>query len=228
MNNAKIETTYFLDNFTQPIKDLFYSDPKQFNALYKTRLVKIVKQDLLQMVHFITPVYEIIHYSDWYDSWHEDFYWYKVQSDKQELVRNLLKIYCVSEAKSMANKTKFESKSKEFFNLLRTIYYYINYTNKAKWEMSGITTWNQSDHDIRPIIYAGDFVKTDYGTNKKKSSLKIEKTKSELGRQIDKECEKIVDRLIDAEIKRISNINKQIQDAKATLAKYGTELIKGY
>ncbi|MBR5904585.1 MAG: hypothetical protein IKZ49_03575 [Alphaproteobacteria bacterium] len=228
MDNEKIETKYFLNNFPQPTKDLFYSDPKKFKTLYKTKLVKIVKQDLLQIIPFITPVYEIVHYSDWYDSWHEDFYWYKVQSDKQEFVRNLLKIYCVSEANNMANKTKFESKSKAFFNLLRTIYFYVNYKNKEKWKMSGIMTWNKSGHDVYPEIYVGDFVETDYKSKRKKKPCKIGKTKSELEKQIDNGCEKIADRLIDAEIKRISNINKQIQMAKATLARYGSEQVIGY
>ena len=222
------QTPYFIDKLPESTKQLFHSDPKKFKTLYKNKLAQIVKQDLLQIVQFVTPVYEIVHYSDWYDSWHEDFYWYKVQSDKQEFVRDLLKIYCVSEANNMANKTKFESKSNTFFNLLRTIYFYVNYTNKAKWKMPGVMTWNKSGHDVDPEIYVGDFVKTDYKSNKKKKPLKIEKTKSELGKQIDTECVRIADKLIDAKIKRISDINKKIQEAKATLAKYGTELVHGY
>ena len=106
--------------------------------------------------------------------------------------------------------------------------FYVNYTDKAKWKMPGVITCNRSGHDVDPEIYTGDFVKTDYKSNKKKKPLKIEKTKSELGKQIDKECMQIADKLIDSEIRRICNMNKKIQEAKATLSKYGTELIRGY
>ena len=218
------QETYFIDNFPQPTKDLFYKDPKKFKVLYKTKLSKIVRQDLLKLIQFVTPVYEIVHYSDWYDSWHEEIYWYKIKTDKQESVKKLFGIYCNSE--SVNNEA--EVKNKDIFNLLRIVYFYTNYGNKAKWEMSGIATRNRQGPEIRPEIYTGDFIKYDYNLKTKKSSLKMKKKKSELSKQIDAECEKIADKLIDKEIARIVNINEQIRAAKATLAKYGTELVKGY
>ena len=229
MDNEKIETKYFLNNFPQPTKDLFYSDPKKFKTLYKTKLAKIVKQDLLQMIQFVTPVYEITYYTDWYDSWHEENFWYYIKSDVKQEAKKLFDIYCTSQARNIGNGTSFEVRNKEFFNLLRIIYYYVNYKNKEKWEMSGVRPLNVSNsYDIRPTIYTGDFIKDDFNLKTKKSSLKMKKKKSELGKQIEQECLKITDRLIDAEIRRISDINKQIQNAKATLAKYGTELVRGY
>lgn len=221
MDNEKTETKYFINNFSTQIQNLFHSDPKKFKTLYRAKLVKIVKRDLFQMVQFVTPVYEIIYCSDWYDSWKEDVFWYNIKNDKQTEAKQLFNIYCHTDT---SDKTKIEVKNKSFFNLLRMIYFYVNYRNKEKREMSGIATWNTSVHDRRPEIYIGDFIKYDYSLKRNK----IQKTKSELGKQIDEECARIADKFIDAEIKRISDINKQIQDAKATLAKYGTELIRGY
>ena len=229
MDNKQTETKYFINNFPAQIQNLFHQDPKKFKTLYRIKLANIVKQDLLQMVQFVIPVYEVVHYSDWYDSWHKDFYWYNIESDKINEAKNLFAIYCPKELSNIEkNKTKIIVNDEEFFNLLRTVYYYVNYNNRKMWEMPGIQTLHPSVHDARPKIYTGDFIKTHYNPERKKSSLKIQKKKSELGTQITQECKKIADKLIDEKIARICNINKQIQQAKETLAKYGTELIRGY
>lgn len=229
MDNKQTITKYFVNNFPAKIQNLFHQDPKKFKTLYQSKLANIVKQDLLQMVQFVTPVYEIVHYSDWCDSWHKDFYWYKIKPDNINDAKILFGIYCRKElSDTEENKTKIIVNNKEFFNLLRTVYYYVNYNNRKMWKMPGILTLNPSEHDTRSEIYTGDFIKTHYNPERKKSSLQIEKKKSELGNQIIQGCQKIADKLIDAEITRICNINIQIQQAKETLAKYGTELIRGY
>ena len=95
------------------------------------------------------------------------------------------------------------------------------------WGMPNITPLNISSNRDHDIIYS-DFVENKYSYETKKKPVKLKKTKSELNKEIASGCEKITDRLIDKEIKRISKINEQIKAAKETLAKYGTELVKGY
>ncbi|MFQ6729541.1 MAG: hypothetical protein ACLRFK_00585, partial [Alphaproteobacteria bacterium] len=97
MDNKHTTNKYFINNFPAKIQNLFHQDPKKFKTLYRIKLANIVKQDLLQMVHFVIPVYEIVHYSDWYDSWHEDFYWYKIKPDNINDAKILFGIYCRKE-----------------------------------------------------------------------------------------------------------------------------------
>ncbi len=228
MNTTKSQ--YFLDKLSDKEKNLFHTDPKQFRVLYYKKLTNIVKQDLIKMVEFVTPVYELVNFSDWYDSWNEEFFWYKIEREYQKDAMNLFKIYCPFGTARMpfTDGLKLEAKDTDFFSLLRVVYYYTNYTNKEMWAMPHIQTLHKIEHDISPRIANEDFVKKNYNFKRKTRKYKMLKTKTEIGKILQQGCEKIADKLICKEIKCISGMNKQITMAKATLARYGTELVRGY
>ena len=230
MTNQKIESQYFINKLSDKELKLFNTDPKQFRVLYCKKLTNLVKQDLQHMVDIVTPVYEVVHYSDWYDSWHEEFFWYNISKEHQPEATNLFRIYCPkgTAIMSLNDMSKLDVKDKDFFNLLRAVYYYKNYTNRKMWSMPHIRTLNPSGHDIRPRIADEDFVKEDYNYKRKTTKLKILKTKKELEQILQEGSKKIADELINKEITRIKNINAKIQEAKATIAQYGTELVRGY
>ena len=228
MNNEKINQQYFINRLSSKEQHLFRTDPKQFRVLYYKKLTNIVKQDLIKMVEFVTPVYELVNFSDWYDSWNEEFFWYKIEKEYQKDAMNLFKIYCPLGTARMpfTDGLKLEAKNTYFFNLLRVVYYYTNYTNKEMWAMPHIQTLHKIGHDQSPRIVNEDFVKKNY--NLKTRKYKMLKTKTEIGKMLQQGCEKIAEGLINKQIALITNMNKQIKAAKATLARYGTELVRGY
>ena len=228
MKNQKIKVPYFLTKFPEDAQKLFYTDPKQFRVLYCQKLTKVVKQDLLQMAEFVTPVYEVVFCSDWYDSWHRKYYWYNLKKDNRRQTIDMFDAYSNEDTSDMKKSLQVEAGDMDFFNLLRCVYYYINYENKAKWDMDGIKTMNPYDREARPEILVDDYVKEIYSCKRKTSKYKMLKTKKEIGKTLQQGCQEITDKLINTEIARIANVNKQIEAAKATLAKYGTELVKGY
>ena len=94
--------------------------------------------------------------------------------------------------------------------------------------MPHIQTLHKTGHDIYPEIACNDFIDIKDNYKTKKTILKMHQTKKEIGKTLQQGCEKIAGGLMNNEIARITNINEQIKAAKATLAKYGTELVKGY
>ena len=231
MKNQKTEFPYFLDKLPKNAQNLFHDDPKQFRILYGVKLGNVVKQDLIKMAEFVTPVHEVVHFSSWYDSWIEKFFWYNIASEYQQDAMKLFKIYCprgTTRISFVNNALKLEATDKDFFNLLRAAYYYTNYTNKNMWTMPHIQTLHKTGHDICPEIAYKDFIDIKYNYKTKKTILKMHQTKKEIGKTLQQGCEKIAGGLMNNEIARITNINEQIKAAKATLAKYGTELVKGY
>ena len=227
MNNKK----FFLDKLPQNAQKLFHSDPKLFQSKFQNNLNKIVKQDLFYLIKIATPVYERIHCSDWYDSWHKDKYWYYTTPEDKNTARKLLSIYGGEEFKSYEDKNTecFSSATnQELFKILRAIYFYTNYTKQKNWNMPHISPSEKKGSEQEPVIVKFDFVELEYDKKTKKTHYVIAKTKPELEQQIANGCENIANKLINTEIERICEINRQIKQAKEILAKYGTELIRGY
>ena len=144
--------------------------------------------------------------------------------------KDLFKIYCSNGIKNIytEDKSKLEATNIDFFNLLRAVYYYENYKDKKMWKMPHIQPLHSKEYDVNPKIVYYDFVDEKFNYKTKKTSVKINKMKTELGKQITAGCQKIADYLTDCEITRIVNINNEIKRAKEILAKYGTEMIYGY
>jgi phage-related protein len=88
--------------------------------------------------------------------------------------------------------------------------------------MSNIKPLNQVTFGEDLTIVVHDFI------NRHNNIKKINYTKPELEQQIATGCEQIANELINTEIERICEINRQIKQAKEILAKYGTELVRGY
>ena len=221
MNNKK----FFLDKLPQNAQKLFHSDPKLFQKKYQNDLYNIIKQDLLYLVEIATPVHERIRHSAGNEVWYNNELWYCTTQKNKNTARYLLSTYGDEKFKTHNDFYKqnyISATNKELFKILRIIFFYINYEKPTKWDMSNIKPLNQVTFGEDLTIVVHDFI------NRHNNIKKINYTKPELEQQIATGCENIANKLINTEIERICEINRQIKQAKEILAKYGTELVRGY
>lgn len=209
MSNKK----FFLDNLPKKAQEMFYSNPKLFRKNYQKDLNNIIKQDLFYLVEIATPVLERAHNSTHCYEWDTNYCCFHTTPKNKNTVQKILNIYKEKNFKYRKNNVFENCFYTDFFKLSRAIYYYTNYTKPELWKMTHIKKHNRTAE----IAY-NDFIFYE----------KINYTKPELKQKIATGCEQIANKLIDTEIIRICEVNRQIKQAKEIFAKYGTKLTRGY
>ena len=212
MSNKK----FFLENLPKKAQEMFYSNPKLFRKNYQKDLNNIIKQDLFYLVEIATPALERSYCSDHCYVWESNDCCFHITPKNKTTVQKILNIYAKKSFEYYKNNVFIKSGNPTtLFKTSRAIYYYINYKKPELWKMTHIKPFYRSAE----IVYK-DFVFL--------SDEKLDYTKQELEQKIATGCEQIANELIDTEIRRICEVNRQIKQAKEIFAKYGTELIRGY
>ena len=228
---------HFIYKLSPDAQRLFQSDPRKFDSLYGESFTDAVKQDILHLAEIAIPVFEVVHKSNWYDSWLEKYYWYSIAPEYQNEAYKMFQLYCDAhiirdyardydskKKKWFYIKTVLNAKDKEFFDLLRAVYFYNNYTNENKWHMPGIKPQYESDDVNHFECY--DFVNWDYKNGQCVYTMRFPKT--ELSKLITSGSRKIANKVTDARIQHIKEFNEKIRAAQALIAQHGNDIVPGY
>jgi len=230
---------YFIYKLPTEAQTLFESDPKKFRTLYQKQFEQVVKQDILHLAEIATPVFEAVEQCNCYDGWTDKHYWYSIDSEHQDEAFDIFLIYCGDEIRKSYdikhdyetnkweyNKTILNSANQQFFDLLRTAFYYNNYGNKDKWNMKNIKQRYKDCGNVS-YIYTYDFVLPLYD-NGKKFNYKMRKKRNTLNKEITKQCKKVANDMINAKIKSVQDMNRKIIEAREFLAKHDKDFVRGY